>query len=160
MLPALIQCFDDALRRFGVVELTGLQVTANYLKSSTGSYGDLVGTLNWFNTTLKGRADALIAFDQGLLRDNDVSKLVAGLQWRNNGTFEFRSVVDVPEECMVEVTTETSFHPVFPQSHQGVLVSLPEWTPSAAGWVLASVIDAARALESDTSRFAIRITRV
>ena len=28
-LPALIQCFDDSLRRFGVVELSGLQVTAN-----------------------------------------------------------------------------------------------------------------------------------
>jgi hypothetical protein len=41
-----------------------------------------------------------------------------------------------------------------------LLVSLPEWTPSAVGWVLARVINAARALESDTSSFAIRITRV
>ena len=160
LLPALIQCFDDALRRFGVVELTGLQVTANYLKSSTGSYGDLVGTLNWFNTTLKGRADAIVALDQGLLRDHDVSALVNGLKRWDNGTFEFRSVVDVPEECRVEVSTSDFLHPVTPQSPHGVLVSLPEWTPSAVGWVLASVINAARALESDTSSFAIRITRV
>ena len=64
VLPALVQCFHDALSRFGVVELSGLQVTANFLESSAQSYlSDLVGTLNWFNTTLKGRADALIAFD-------------------------------------------------------------------------------------------------
>ena len=117
--------------------------------------------LNWFNIDSKARADAIVAFDQALLKDDDVHKLVAGLRRRKNGTFEFRSVVDVPEECMIEVTTETSFHPVYPAiAHQGVLVSLPEWTPSAVGWVLASVINAARALESDTSRFAVRVTRV
>ena len=163
VLPALIQCFDDALRRFGVVDSSGYQVTVRSLVAPVYDcrvYWYLGSVLNWFNVDGKAAADAIVALDQGLLRDNDVSNLVAGLQWRNNGTFEFRSVVDVPEECMIEVTTETSFHPVFPQSHQGVLVSLPEWTPSAAGWVLASVIDAARALESDTSRFAVRVTRV
>ena len=68
VLPALVQCFDDALRRFGAVELSGVQVTANHLDPSTRScLGDLVGVLNWFNTTQKARADALIAFDQELL---------------------------------------------------------------------------------------------
>ena len=31
-LPALIQCFDDALRRFGDVTLSGLQVTYRHLQ--------------------------------------------------------------------------------------------------------------------------------
>ena len=68
VLPALVQCFDDALRRFGAVEMGGLQVTASHLMPSTRSFlGDLVGVLNWFNTTQKARADAIISFDQELL---------------------------------------------------------------------------------------------
>ena len=161
VLPALIQCFDDSLRRFGAVEVSGYQVTASGMETCIGnSAWYLVSVLNWFNIDGKAGADAVVAFDQALLKDDDVSKLVAGLRRRNNGTFEFRSVVDVPEECMVKVTTSAFLHPVTAQTHQGVLVSLPEWTPSAAGWVLASVINVARALESDTSSFAIRITRV
>ena len=39
-LPALIQCFDDALSRFGVIALSGLQVTAKRLEPSTRSYAD------------------------------------------------------------------------------------------------------------------------
>ena len=160
-LPALIQCFDDSLRRFGAVEVSGFQVTASGLETSIGDrLGYLGSVLNWFNLDSKARADAIVAFDQALLKDDDVHKLVAGLRRRKNGTFEFRSVVDVPDDCMVEVTTSAYLHPVTPQTHQGVLVSLPEWTPSAVGWVLARVINAARALESDTSSFAIRITRV
>ena len=160
-LPALVQCFDDSLRRFGAVEVSGFQVTASGLETSIGDrLGYLGSVLNWFNLDSKARADAIVAFDQALLKDDDVHKLVAGLRRRKNGTFEFRSVVDVPDDCMVEVTTSAYLHPVTPQTLQGVLVSLPEWTPSAVGWVLARVINAARALESDTSSFAIRITRV
>ena len=160
-LPALVQCFDDSLRRFGAVEVSGFQVTASGLETSIGDrLGYLGSVLNWFNLDSKARADAIVAFDQALLKDDDVHKLVAALQRWDNGSFEFRSVVDVPDECMVNVTTSAFLHPVTPQLPLGVLVSLPEWTPSAVGWVLASVINAARALESDTSSFAIRITRV
>ncbi len=35
-LPALTQCFDDALRRFGDVELFGLQVTCHNAHLDTG----------------------------------------------------------------------------------------------------------------------------
>ena len=163
VLPALIQCFDDALRRFGVVDSSGYQVTVRSLVAPVYDcrvYWYLGSVLNWFNVDGKAAADAIVALDQGLLRDHDVSALVNGLKRWDNGTFEFRSVVDVPEECRVEVSTSDFLHPVTPQSPHGVLVSLPEWTPSAVGWVLASVINAARALESDTSSFAIRITRV
>ena len=37
VLPALVQCFDDALCRFGDIELSGLQVTAYDLDPSTRS---------------------------------------------------------------------------------------------------------------------------
>ena len=161
MLPALIQCFDDALRRFGVVELPGLQVSANFLGPRTQTYNDLVGTLNWFNTTPKGRADALIAFDQELLGGHTEAELVANLQRKNTGSFKFGSVVAVPEQHSIKANVEAP-HRSFSPSHSGlgVSVTLPEWTASAIGWVLAIVIDAAGTSAPDVSNFAVRVTRV
>ena len=161
-LPALIQCFDDSLRRFGVVELSGLQVTANFLEPRTQSYiGDLVSQLNWFNTTLKGQADALISFDKEFLGGHSEAELVASLQRRNTGAFEFGPVVAVPEQHSINVGVEAPFRFISPaHSGLGVSVSLPEWTASAAGWVLAMVMDAARGSAPDVRNFAVRVTRV
>ena len=162
LLPALIQCLDDALRRFGVVELSGLQVTANSLKPSTESYGDLVGTLNWFNTTLRGRADALIAFDQELLGGHAESELVARLRRMNTGSFEFGPVVAVPERhSIIKAGDEAPLRSISPaRSGLGVSVTLPESTASGAAWVLATVIDTARANAPDVSNFAVRVVRI
>ena len=56
--------------------------------------GDLVSALNWFNTTQKRKADALIAFNQELLGGQTEAELVAGIQWRNTGLFKFGPVAD------------------------------------------------------------------
>ncbi len=161
-LPALVQCFNDSLSRFGVVELSGLQVTASGMETGTGNcLGYLVAVLNWFNTTLKARADAIVAFDQGLLGDHDVSELVARLKWRNTGSFEFGPVVAVPEQHSIKAGVETPVRSISPaHSGLGMSVALPEWTASAAGWLLASVVDAARLIDSDVSNFSVRVTRV
>ncbi|SVC24319.1 uncharacterized protein METZ01_LOCUS277173, partial [marine metagenome] len=99
VLPALVQCFDDALRRFGAVEMAELQVTASHLMPSTRfRLGDLVGVLNWFNTTQKAGADAIIDFDQKLLGGHTEAEFVASLQRWNTGSFEFGPVVAVPEQ--------------------------------------------------------------
>ena len=162
VLPALIQCFHDALRRFGVVELSGLQATASGLESSAQSYlSDLVGMLNWFNTTLKRRADALIAFDQEFLGGHTEAELLARLRRRNTGSFEFGPVIAVPEQHSVRAGVEAPVRSISPaHSGLGVSVALPEWTPSAAAWVLAMVIDTARTRAPDVSNFAVRIVRV
>ena len=162
-LPALVLCFDDALRRFGAVELSGLQVTAIDLEPSTRScLGDLVSGLNWFNTTQKTRADAIIAFDQELIGGQTEAELLASLQRRSTGSFEFGPVVALPEQHSVKTPFEGSpFHSISPaRSGLGVSVTLPEWTASAVGWVLANVIDAARASAPDVPDFAVRVTRV
>ena len=160
-LPALVQCFDDALRRFGVVELSGIQVTASFLDpDARSSISYLVYVLNWFNTNLKAGADAIIAFDQDLLGGNEVSELVATLRYRNTYPFEFSTFTPVSEKHMVRIPAEAPYHPVAPQSDAGVFVTLPEWTPSAAGWVLASVVDAARLINPDRTDFAVRLTRI
>ena len=162
VLPALAQCFDDALRRFGDVELSGLQVTAYDLDPITRSpAGVLVSALNWFSTTLKGKADALIAFNQELLGGQTEAELVAELQWRNTGLFKFGPVVDVPEQHSIKAAFEWPHRSISPaHSGLGMLVMLPEWTASAVGWVLATVIDVARVGTPDVSNFAVRVTRV
>ena len=162
VLPPLIQCFDDALRRFGVIELSGLQVTASSLEPSTRScIGDLVSGLNWFNTTPKARTDALIAVDNELLGGHTEAELFARLQRRNNRSFEFGPVVAVPEQYSIKAGAEYPILSISPaHSGLGLSVTLPEWTASAAGWVLATVIDAARTIAPDVRNFAVRITRV
>ena len=162
-LPALIQCFDDALRRFGIIELSAFQVTAHFLDPRTqSSLGDLVSELNWFNTTQKEQADALIAFDQGLLGGHTEAELVASLRQRNTGLFEFGPAVAVPEQHSIkESFLGAPDHPISPaRSGLGVSVTLPEWTASAAGWALAMVIDTARASAPNVSHLAVRLTRV
>ena len=162
VLPALVQCFDDALRRFGDIELSGIQVTAYDLDPNARSpAGDLVSALNWFNITLMGKADALIAFNQELLGGQTEAELVAGLQWRNTGLFKFGPVVAVPEQHSIKASFEWPERSISPaRSGLGVSVMLPEWTASAVGWALATVIDAARGGAPDVRNFAVRVTRV
>ena len=77
VLPALLECFSDALRRFGAT-VSGFQVTAGGQDSpSDDCLWFLASVLNWFNLDVKARANAIVAFDQGLLRDHDVSTLAA-----------------------------------------------------------------------------------
>ena len=166
-LPPLVQCFEDSLSRFGDIDVscfqvTAFQVTAKRLNVNPArQLGDLVSMLGWFNTNLRERADALVSFDHNLLGGRDVSKLVENLQWRNTGSFRFNSVADVPEQHMVKMADEEpSWLDRREASPFGVSVAMPEWTPSAVGWVLASVIEAARTIGPDADSFAVRITRL
>ena len=162
VLPALIQCFSDALHRFGAVELSSIQVTASFLDPDARSnLAYLVSVLNWFNTNMKAGAEAIVTFDQNLLGGNKVSELVAILQNWNTYSFEFSAFTPVSEKHMVSIPAETRpYHPIAPQSDTALFVTLPEWTPSAAGWVLASVVDAARLVNPNATDFALRLTRV
>ena len=161
ILPALVQCFDDALRRFGVVELTALQVSANFFEPRMCSDSELVGMLNWFNTASKERTDALITLDPGFLGGHTEEELVADLQQKNTGSFKFGPVVAAPEQYSVKARVVGPVRSI-PRSHSGlgVSVALPEWTAGAAGWALAVVIDAAGTIAPDVSDFAVRIERV
>ena len=162
VLPALVQCFDDALRRFGDVELSALQVAAYGLDSSTRLPAHyLFSEFNWFNLTPKGGADALIAFDQGLLGGHTEAELAARLRRWNTRSFEFGQVAAVPEQHAIRTSIDERILSVSPtRSGLGVTVKMPEWTASAVGWVLAAVIDTARDIAPDVSGFAVRVTRV
>lgn len=160
LLP-LIQCLTDALSRFGAVEICAIQVTACYLEPSVRRSGlPMVSALDWFDVIPKSRVEAIVSFDQALIESLAGSTLVGRLQSRNDGPFEFGTSVTVPERHMVKTPGEMPYYPSSRRSKVGLSVTMPEWTPSAAGWVLASVIDVACAGDHDVSEFTIRITRV
>ena len=160
LLP-LAQCFIDALSRFGAVKPSAIQVTACYLKpSAEPSTSNLASVLNWFNIIPKSKVQAIISFDQVLIGNLAESALVEKLRYWNTGPFEFGTMVAVPESHMVRTPDEMPYYPASSQSEVGLSVTMPEWTPSAAGWVLANVVDVARAGDHDVSHFALRISRV
>ena len=162
-MPALVQCFDDALRRFGAIELSALQVMAINLDPGPRSGADnLISALNWFNTKQQPKADAMISFDQEMLGGHTEAELVASLQHRNSGRFKFGPVVTVPEHHSIKAPFPEGPYRSFSPAHsgRGVSVTLPEWTASAAAWALATIIDTSRPIAPDVRNFALRITRV
>lgn len=105
-LPPLVQCFDDALRRIGAVEVSGFQITcygADLRPSGRSSVGPPVSGASWFDIPLQAGAVALIAFDSGFLGGHTEAELVAGIQRRYTGAFEFGPPVAVPEQNKVRV---------------------------------------------------------
>lgn len=165
ILPAVFQCLNDALQRFGATTEIGFQVTTLRIEnlSDDSCMWHLVHVMSWFNLDVREKFEAVVHFDRGLLGDHDVSTLVAYLERGNNGVFEFRLIDDVPTEARVQLDSLYTVHrrisPI-QLADQGILVSMPEWSPSAAGWVLARVIDAAHTLGSNPSKYAIRISQV
>ena len=164
-LPPLVQCFIDSLSRFGSLKLFALQVTAISLEpSGQSSTHHIYRAPNWFNIIPKSGVDAIISFDQSLIGSRAESELVEILQRRNDddAPFEFGTSVVVPKQSKVKTSRYTPRNRASPQSDSdmGVSVTMPEWTPSAVGWTLASVLDAARAINPDASDSALRITRV
>ena len=142
-LPPLAQCFHDSLSRFGDVELNALQLTLHnpdLRKKFQLRY--LASALNWFNANLTEGADAIVTFDQGLIGGDesliggdDVSQLAASLDWRNTGQFDFSAIERAPERCIIRPDADNWFQQsLAPPSTQGLLATMPEWSPSAIGW--------------------------
>lgn len=162
-LPPLVQCFDDALRRLGAVEVSGFQATwygAHLGPSDRSSQGHPVSGVSWFDISPQAAADALITFDSRLLGGHTEGDLVTCMRRWRTGAFEFGPPVAGPGQHQVRVP-DSSPRPDTPlePSGLGIPVRLPEWTGSAAGWALARVVFAARDLAPDVEDFAVRITR-
>lgn len=160
-LPALIQCFHDALGRFGTVELSGVQVTVSYLRAGTESSAwDLVSGLTWFTVARDTGAEAVIAFDDGFLQGRSESEFVVNLRRVSGGSFEFGPPVPVPTQHSIEVPVEAPIDVVLSPARSGVSVRMPEWSASSAAWALAVVTDTALVGRAATRDFAVRLTQV
>ena len=137
-MPALVQCFHDSLARFGVAELTSLQIKACSLQPSAKSYmWFFIDVFNWFNVISKERVNASVTFDAGEVEVPSISEIVSDLRYKIRSQFEF---------------SETA-------SSSEISVTMSEWTPSAIGYVTGRIIDVIRAREPDVRNFTMRITR-
>lgn len=156
-LPALIQCFHDALGRFGVVDLSGLQVAGSELQSARSCAADLISGLNWFNAAPHAKSSAVIVIDDQSLEGRTDTELVASLQRLNTGGFEFGPQPTMAHHQASE-TPDRSI-PISDHSRLGMSVTLPEWSATAVAWALAIVIDTAGAggpgLRSFTARLGV-----
>ena len=162
-LPPLVQCFDDVLRRIGATEVSGFQVTCYgaHLGPRSRFPGHLTSGLSWFDASEQAGPSALVTFDQGFLGGHSAVELASNVRRRNTGAFEFGDVVSVPEPHKVRMPVDTPYPSISvePSGH-GVSAMLPEWTASAAGWTLATVVDVARVMAPETENFAVRIAQV
>jgi len=135
-LPALIQCFDDSLRRFGAVELSGYQVTVEGLEAMQESRPfDLLFHLfdmtNYFEVSHRSTEATLIVYE---LAKGCGLQLVTELERFSTNTFRYQRTAytpgrDVPSEML---------HPEQPRvgMTEHLRLSLPEG-PDAAGRAMA-----------------------
>ena len=159
----LVQCLDDALRRIGATELYGFQVTCFNANLQTGGRyrGHLFSGASWFAVPSREEvANALVSFDEGFLGNSAVDELLRGIRYGNDFPFHTGLALDIPEQQRVRMPGSTprpdvSFNP----SNLGISVRMPEWTAIAAGWALATVIEAAHANAPDVENFTVRISR-
>ena len=163
-LPPLTQCLADALQRIGAADVSGFQLTCYgaHLQPRGRYRSHLIGGASWFDVLpRRDSASAFVAFDVGFTGSSSIADLMRRTRYTNDFPFSFDVEQDVPEQHKVRIPGSTPFPdtPLEP-SNTGISVSLPEWSASAAGWVLATVIDAAHTIAPDAEDFAVRITRV
>lgn len=162
-LPPLVQCLDDALRRIGATEISGFQVTcygAHHGPRSRFS-GHLAAGLSWFDTPEPARVSALVTFDRRSLSGFSAVELASNIRRRHTGALAFGGVVPVGEPHRVRGPADAPYPDIsLEPSGLGVSMVLPEWTASAAGWILATVVDEVRVLAPETENFAVRIAQI
>jgi hypothetical protein len=160
VLPALLQCFDDSLRRFGALEMDAVQLTGRFLQPGAGkALGAMLTASNWFNATFGATVDGLLFLSSELADEARATLMPSTFQRLNTGSFALRSLealsaaqtIAVPMEAPPDVGAMQA--PLI-----GVTVTLPEWTASAIGWLLAVVLDELR-YERDVPQFALRLRR-
>ena len=159
VLAPLVQCLDDSLRRIGAVDVSGFQLTCYdaHLSGQHRVIGRLTNAADWFGPPSCEESNAFIAFDDGFLAGHPADEMLGALQRRFSGSFRFDHVALVAEEYQVCHMPDAVVD--FRPAENGIVVTIPEWTGSAAGWVLATVVDAARLVAPDTRNFAVRVTR-
>ena len=157
ILPPLVQCLDDALRRIGRSQIPGFQATVYGadLQPKQATW-DLLTTADWFlpSPNINDDVEALASLDQNMSPTSDVLNRLRG---RNTIPFTFNAVgLSGPH---VHRPAASPFpHIDFIPSYTSISVRMPEWTPSATGWTLATVVEVADEIVHEAPHFAIRVT--
>ena len=124
-IPPMVQCFDDAIRKFGEADVTAHRVEIYGLSPSDRSeFYPLAGVRNWFNVNRSATKTHAIARVQADLWEAGMAEqVVADIQQTRTRPFSFGSSGKIPQGA-------------------AVAVSMPEWSSATAGWVTARLFDA------------------
>ena len=157
-IPPLIQCLDDSLRWFGEAEVAAAQVTAIDIERRQQSCLDhLVSALNWFNIgTAIERPRALVTVAADQWDEGKEADVVAAIHQTNTGSFEIGSLIPAPAEYAAGPDWAW---PQFARTNMGLDVSMPEWSPSTVGWVVARLFEAALSLDPAPQALSVRVSR-
>ncbi|MGE0135529.1 MAG: hypothetical protein AB7L91_00420 [Dehalococcoidia bacterium] len=160
VLPALIQCLEDALGRFGIVESSALQLTAVGMSPAPSrSDATHASWLPWFSAHDHDAAvDAALAFNGEMLRGRAELDILARLGRSGTPFFSFGPSATVPAEFRIVAPPEAPLDRPLSAASRGIAVRMPEWSNAAAAWVLSAAVDATRASASTTA-FACRLSR-
>ena len=151
VLPALIQCFDDSLRRFGAVELSGYQVTASEIGAEQESrLGHFVQMTNYFEMSEQSTEATLVAYELG---EGPRSQLATKITILNTGPFRYQGTAYTPGRG---APSEMSPRPEGGR-RECLKLQLPEG-PDAAGWAMAAVWDALLSLSPGTTAARVSLT--
>lgn len=152
-LPALIQCFDDSLRRFGAVELSGYQVTASGLEAMQESWlFHLYQMPNYFEVSHRSTEATMIVYE---LAKEPGLQLVTELEKLSTNPLRYKRTAhtpgrDAPSE--MELRSKVGMN-------EYLRLSLPEG-PDAAGWAMALALDAILTLRPRTTDVRVSLTYV
>ncbi len=168
-LPALLQCFDDSLRRFGAVELSGYQVTASGLEAMQESwvfhftqminyFFHLSDMTNYFQVSHRSTEATMIVYELG---KGYGIQLASELEKFSNNTFRYQRTAHTPGR---DAPSEMSpWNRIGPWNRVGMSeylrLSLPEG-PDAAGWAMAFALGAILTLMPGTTDARLSLTYV
>ena len=160
-LPALIQCFDDSLRRFGAVELSGYQVTASGLEAMQESWPfhllfHLFQMTNYFEVSHRSTEATLIVYE---LAKGHRLQLVTKLEKLSTNTFRYQRTAYTPgRDAPSEMTLRTTVRPRVGMAEY-LRLSLPEG-PDAAGRAMAIALYEILTLSPGTTDARVSLTYV
>ena len=157
-IPPLVQCLDDALRWFGETDVSAFQVTATHLPSEQRSnLLHLGAVLNWFNIiSVKPKARAVVTVAADQWDERAAAQVFAFIQRTKSGSFEIGPLITAPDDYAAQPDWQQI---KWPTVDTGVAVSLPEWSPAAVGWVIATLFDAILSHDPAPQHLSVRVTR-
>lgn len=157
-IPPLVQCLDDALRRFGDIDVTAFQVSATYMTPKQRSQlSSLASVLNWFNAHAASPGDgAVVTIAADQWDERAAAPVFSFIQRIHSGPFEIGPLITVPEGQAAQPEWRGID---WQRVESGVAVSIPEWSPPAIGWLIATLFDAVRSHQPATRHLSVRVTR-
>ncbi|MCY3921800.1 MAG: hypothetical protein OXG27_05320 [Chloroflexi bacterium] len=157
-IPPLVQCLDDALRRFGDIDASALQVSAtNMTPERRSQLSPLAGVLNWFNVLAAPvGVGAVVTIAADGWDERAAAPVFSFIQQIHSGPFEIGPLVAGPDGQAAQPKWRGVY---WQRVGGGVAVSMPEWSPAAAGWLIATLFDAVRSHHLATRHLSVRVTR-